>query len=201
MSQENGAPQARGEGKTCSKCKEWKRIDEFYRDRSCAAGRTSQCRACKLGVITAWRQSPKGREYHRAASARYSASRKALVLAKLGPGCSLCRFAGWSEALQLHHLDPEKKDPRLRRHQGSASSRLFGSDLLKELEICCLLCANCHAGVEAGHLSLETARDPGLGPNWEVPAEGSEKWPGRGTPCAASSSEKNERINTLSVAK
>ena len=80
-------------------------------------------------------------------------------------------------------------------------TKLSGPALLAELEICCLLCANCHVGVESGHLCLECAKDPGFGPNWEVPEEGSETSAAAGKPYAYRSSEKSERINTLSVAE
>lgn len=67
----------------------------------------------------------------------------------LGGSCQLCGFNDFPEALDFHHIDPTKKDPKF--HQSSNWGMVR---MRKELERCALLCANCHRGVHAGHLTL-----------------------------------------------
>ena len=174
----------------CPKCEEWKAVGDFYKTQA-------YCKPClkvykkegpkpgpdetaeeKKERRRAWRRAYYRRRRRRAAAgflpgwkpgkSKKEARRekKARVVAILGGKCRLCWFCGWLEGLQAHHLNPEEKHPRLKEDWGIVDLPLYSLD--KELRGCCLLCATCHAGVEAGYLSLETAEDPGFGPNWET---------------------------------
>ncbi len=60
---------------------------------------------------------------------------------KLEVGCAVCGPHAWpAAALQLHHRDPESKDPRFKRKDRWSRERL-----LVELSKCTVLCANHHA--------------------------------------------------------
>ncbi len=62
----------------------------------------------------------------------------------------LCGFDGHPSALQFHHVDPSSKSFHLSEGgmtRGIAKSRA-------EARKCVLLCANCHALVEAGVKSM-----------------------------------------------
>jgi hypothetical protein len=48
-------------------------------------------------------------------------------------------------ALDIHHVDPKKKDPDFKRMRGWAWDRIKN-----ELDKCMLLCKNCHAAHHAG---------------------------------------------------
>lgn len=67
---------------------------------------------------------------------------------KLKHGCARCGYRARPEALQFHHRDPRHKRFDIGQRMCSATRRL-----IKEIEQCEVLCANCHAIVTAdeGH--------------------------------------------------
>jgi transposase len=71
---------------------------------------------------------------------------KEILVQEAGGGCAICGYAGYMGALQFHHLEPEGKSFALSR-QGVTRSI---EDARAEASKCVLLCANCHAEVEAG---------------------------------------------------
>ena len=75
---------------------------------------------------------------------------KAILVAEAGGACAVCGYDRCLAALQFHHLRPEEKrfslgDKGLARSLEKARA---------EARKCVLLCANCHAEVEAGVLGL-----------------------------------------------
>lgn len=71
---------------------------------------------------------------------------KAILVKEAGGRCQVCGYDRYVGALQFHHLDPEAKE-------FSLSVRGLTRSLEKareESRKCVLLCANCHAEVEAG---------------------------------------------------
>lgn len=71
---------------------------------------------------------------------------KRQLVGEAGGKCRICGFAEHPAALQFHHLDPACKEFHL-GHQGLTRSI---ARMRAEAEKCVLLCANCHALVEAG---------------------------------------------------
>lgn len=71
---------------------------------------------------------------------------KALLVEEAGGRCALCGYDRYVGALQFHHLDPETKLFGL-GVRGVARSL---ERCREEARKCVLLCANCHAEVEAG---------------------------------------------------
>lgn len=71
---------------------------------------------------------------------------KRQLVKEAGGKCQICGFSGHPAALQFHHVDPATKAFHL-SHQGQSRSI---SRMRAEAEKCVLLCANCHAQVEAG---------------------------------------------------
>lgn len=93
-----------------------------------------------------------GRSYYRCARCRMdrvAARRKALkaiMVERAGGRCSLCGYDRAPGALHFHHLDPATKEFALgQRGLTRALKRVQA-----EADKCVLLCANCHAEVEAG---------------------------------------------------
>lgn len=80
-----------------------------------------------------------------AVSERRRAVKRTLV-EEAGGRCVICDFAEHPAALQFHHLDPAKK----RFHLGYNGHSRSLSRMRAEASKCVLLCANCHALVEAG---------------------------------------------------
>jgi transposase len=80
---------------------------------------------------------------------------KALLVAEAGGACATCGFDAYVGALQFHHRDPASKSFEVSR-QGITRSL---ARLRQEAKKCVLLCANCHAMVEAGLLDLPAPAD------------------------------------------
>jgi hypothetical protein len=72
-----------------------------------------------------------------------------LLVEEAGGRCAICGFDEHPAALQFHHLDPGEKSFTLRDGDTRALDRMRD-----EAAKCVLLCANCHAQVEAGAADL-----------------------------------------------
>lgn len=75
---------------------------------------------------------------------------KAILVDEAGGCCRLCGFAGSLAALQFHHLDPTTKEFHIGHRGLSRSIARARAEAAK----CILLCANCHAAVEAGDAAV-----------------------------------------------
>jgi transposase-like protein len=83
---------------------------------------------------------------------------KEILVREAGGRCRLCGFAEYAGALHFHHVDPATKAFSLSREGVTRSL----AKARQEANKCVLLCANCHAMVEAGLLNLAaTADHPG----------------------------------------
>lgn len=71
---------------------------------------------------------------------------KRILVEEAGGSCAICGYDRLVQALQFHHLDPAGKRYAL-ASRGVARSL---ADARAEAAKCALLCANCHAEVEAG---------------------------------------------------
>lgn len=78
---------------------------------------------------------------------------KEILVVEAGGRCAACGFDAYVGALQFHHRDPATKAFEVSR-QGITRSL---DRLRAEAKKCVLLCANCHAMVEAGLLDLPIA--------------------------------------------
>ena len=75
---------------------------------------------------------------------------KRRLVEEAGGRCRICGFSGHPAALQFHHLDPKTKEFHLSCQGHSRSIQRMRTEAAK----CVLLCANCHAQVEAGAKEL-----------------------------------------------
>jgi transposase len=78
---------------------------------------------------------------------------KEILVAEAGGCCVTCGFDAYVGALQFHHRDPATKAFEVSRQGITRSLERLRSEARK----CVLLCANCHAMVEAGLLALPMA--------------------------------------------
>jgi transposase len=107
-----------------------------------------------------------GRGYYRCAKCRSQAvsRRRRMVKRKLvdeaGGRCVICGYGRCLQALHFHHLDSTTKKFHL-GHQGHARSLARSR---AEAQKCTLLCANCHAEVEAGLTELPVNSVPSSSP-------------------------------------
>lgn len=108
------------------------------------------------------------RGYYRCKKCRSAAvsKRRRVIKQKLieesGGACAICGFADVPAALQFHHLDSTAKEFHIAQRGHSRSL----ARCRKEIQKCILLCANCHAAVEAGALELPVQLT-----NQEAPSE------------------------------
>lgn len=113
-----------------------------------------QLRCPHHGITDFWLE---GRGYHRClrcrseAVARRRRKVKAVLVDELGGCCKICGYDRCVAALHLHHVDPGTKAFTV-SHQGAT---LALARMREEARKCVLLCANCHAEVEAGMAKLE----------------------------------------------
>jgi hypothetical protein len=102
------------------------------------------------GVVVFNRQAMGGYRCSRCTSAAVRRRRrkvKRVLVEEAGGGCARCGYDRCLSALAFHHVEPADKSFAL-------SHRGIGRSIAKaraEAAKCVLLCANCHAEVEAGH--------------------------------------------------
>lgn len=80
---------------------------------------------------------------------------KEILVREAGGCCLICGFAKYIGALHFHHVDPASKEFSVSRDGLTRSLRRAREEAGK----CVLLCANCHAMVEAGLLDLAAPAD------------------------------------------
>lgn len=83
---------------------------------------------------------------------------KQVLVAEHGGECVLCGYSRHIGALEFHHLDPSDKDFSI----GQAGLTRSLTKARAEAAKCALLCANCHAEVEAGIVSPAIERRAGV---------------------------------------
>jgi transposase-like protein len=81
---------------------------------------------------------------------------KEILVEEAGGRCVLCGYKRNSVALQFHHVDPATKSFGL----GVRGITRSIAKLREEAAKCVLLCANCHAELEAGVVELPVKCDP-----------------------------------------
>jgi len=75
---------------------------------------------------------------------------KRILVEEAGGACTVCGYGRNVRALHFHHLEPSRK-----RHEINARGAAIAlSRLRAEASKCVLLCANCHAEVEAGLITV-----------------------------------------------
>jgi Helix-turn-helix domain len=102
-----------------------------------------RCKRCRQARVSEWRRGVKRR-----------------LVAEAGGSCEVCGYDRCVAALQFHHRDPATKRFIISR-QGV--TRSF-AETKQEASKCMLLCANCHAEVEAGLVAVEHLHDSSKAP-------------------------------------
>jgi transposase len=75
---------------------------------------------------------------------------KLTLISEAGGACELCGYDRYQGALEFHHRDPSQKSFGFSSGGVARSIEILRREALK----CALLCANCHAEVEAGIATL-----------------------------------------------
>jgi 5-methylcytosine-specific restriction endonuclease McrA len=85
------------------------------------------------------------KEHHNQGRTKLNRSVKQRCIDYLGGSCQLCGYKRCNSALELHHKDPNEKDPDYLKLRNRSFEKIE-----KELDKCALLCSNCHREVHAG---------------------------------------------------
>ncbi len=113
---------------------------------------------CPRHGVTAFRRRADGGwrclECRAQAVAARRRSVKATLVAEAGGGCALCGYSRSMAALQFHHLDATAKVFQISQRGVTRSIAAARAEAAK----CVLLCANCHAEVEAGVATIPSSR-------------------------------------------
>lgn len=83
---------------------------------------------------------------------------KRILVEEAGGGCALCGYGRCVSALSFHHLEPATKSFELSQRGVTRSIERARVEARK----CTLLCANCHAEVEAGIATLADRDRPAV---------------------------------------
>ncbi|MEX1140742.1 MAG: HNH endonuclease signature motif containing protein [Thermoleophilaceae bacterium] len=81
---------------------------------------------------------------------------KQILVDEAGGRCAVCGYSRYVGALEFHHRDPATKEFSL-GHQGVTRSL---EKARAEAAKCVLLCANCHAEVEAAIVAVPEGAAP-----------------------------------------
>src|SRR5210317_1159220 len=73
------------------------------------------------------------------------------IIMAMGGCCQICRYNKCSAALEIHHLDPSKKEISFGLIRANPKSI---AKIANELKQCILLCSNCHREVHYGDLAI-----------------------------------------------
>jgi len=122
-----------GNTRFCPKCKKDRVITDFFKRRGKLFS-SSYCRECLQSRTLE----------------RMLKFKKDCVEYK-GGKCILCGYDKYNGALEFHHIDPHMKSFNI----SSVRSWSFDDIVRHELDMCVLLCANCHREVEAGIVVLK----------------------------------------------
>jgi hypothetical protein len=114
------------EVRRCAKCKAEKTVDQFHLNRGKNNKPYSWCKQCN----------------HENVLERQKQFKKTLVDIK-GGKCCRCGYSKCIGALEFHHKDPSQKDFGVSQYKCTSFEKNKEA-ILKELEKCDLLCANCH---------------------------------------------------------
>lgn len=123
--------------KDCRRCGKKRQVKFFGKHSSNRDGLRDWCRACEKKVAV------ERQPYFR----RYRAEKRVKLAAIKGErGCSRCPERD-PVCLQFHHTDPAKKLYAIGRLYGGTWS---WETILREIEKCIVLCANCHLKLHGG---------------------------------------------------
>jgi hypothetical protein len=121
------------------RCGEAKPLDDFHRNAAKRDGRQDWCRACKNAHHKTYYEAHR-EKFVKAADGTQRRFRQWYEGLKKGP-CVDCGQQFPPQVMHWHHTDPDTKDAHVGRLARTGSK----TAVLREVEKCVLLCANCHA--------------------------------------------------------
>ena len=132
--------------KECRKCFTFKKLDGFNKNRNNPDGLSSYCRECTKAI---WKAGNYKNEKQKLKSYRYKEV--------LGGCCQKCNYSVFY-SLHYHHVIPARKNGSVALLIRSGAKDF---EVLRELDKCALLCANCHQEFECGYWTGEFVKRNG----------------------------------------
>jgi hypothetical protein len=133
--------------KTCTKCKEEKRLDEFRNRKHSKDGKQFQCKTCADLGSENWRQRNLKKRTKQLQDYR-AKNKEEFDIWKQERGCVVCEEND-PICLDMHHLDPSIKDIELSKLHNSPKR------LKSEREKCVVVCSNCHRKLHANRITRD----------------------------------------------
>ncbi len=135
--------------KICRVCKEKKNLCFFSQNKRKNDNLNDECKECQKAYFKEYYKNNKEKHIKRVdKTEKYS--RYLLWKYKLEKGCCKCGYNKCPNALHFHH-----KDPSIKEYTISQNYHLDWNILLKEIEKCEVICANCHAEEHFNHEDIE----------------------------------------------
>lgn len=131
--------------KKCYECGKRKALDQFSKRKTSKDGLRLACRECEKERSAAYYKANRSKWHDRRLE-----TRDKLMELKSTLKCQLC-LEDEPRCLDFHHLDPTTKKFDIAR---GVRDRLSWKSVLKEIEKCVVLCANCHRKVHYGIATL-----------------------------------------------
>lgn len=111
------------------------------------------CRCCKCGETDSKKFYGRKKRIcgkcHNKETLKLGKEKRFKAIRWLGGKCVICSYNKYMCSLDIHHLDPDRKDPNFNRWRGWSMERIY-----KELKRCTLVCKNCHAALHNGKLKF-----------------------------------------------
>lgn len=126
--------------KECNKCNNLLPDDAFYKKRRNKDGLQTTCKECQVPDIKNRYQQNRNR-YAKRIKERRKETVEWYREYKRKLACKHCGYNSHFIAIDLHHVDSEDKEMNLSEAVRKGWSR---EKLIKEIEKCVPLCANCH---------------------------------------------------------
>lgn len=127
--------------KKCSKCGEVKLLGFFSKGKDTKIGYKSACKECLSTAFKHYCETDRCKEVRNAFNNKLHNSRREwLSKYKLEKGCEICGYNKHHAALHFDHIEPNLKSFTI-----SQDLKKPLETILKELDKCRVLCANCHA--------------------------------------------------------
>lgn len=82
---------------------------------------------------------------------RWRERTKLKIVAAMGGKCCICNYKKYFVSLELHHLNPDKKEMSFGKVMANPKS---WPRIIKELRKCVLICSNCHKAVHHGFIKI-----------------------------------------------
>ena len=127
--------------KKCFTCQEFKDINDFHNNKSHKDGLSSICKTCQHNYVNNHYKNNK--QYYLDKDKKYINENKLWFQTyKEKLFCKKCNFSGLEcpAVLDFHHTNDNKEDD-ISQMINSGKSR---ESIIKEIEKCEILCANCH---------------------------------------------------------